>query len=70
MNSEGYTGMNSEGYTGMNSEGYTGMNSDGYTDLNRERPLFHKIKNIAPFHEGILGSGDKATYMLNNLHSN
>jgi len=53
----------------MNSEWYTGMNSEGYTDLNRERPLFYKIKNIAPFHEDILGSGDKVTCILNNLHS-
>jgi len=69
MNIEWYTGMNSEGYTCMYSDGYTGMNSDGYTDLNRERPLFQKIKNAAPFHEGILGSGDKVTCILNNLHS-
>jgi len=31
------------------------------------RELFHKIKNIAPFHEGILGSG--VTCILNNLYS-
>jgi len=45
------------------------MNSVRYTDLNRERPLFYKIKIIAPFHEGILGSGDKVTCILKNLHS-
>ena len=61
--------MNSEGYTGMNSEGYTGMNSEGDTGMNRERPISHRIKNIAPFHEGILGSGNKVTCILNILHS-
>jgi len=45
------------------------MNSEGYTDLNRDRPFFYKIKNIAPFHGGILGSGDKVIFILNNLHS-
>jgi len=45
------------------------MNSEGYTDLNRERPLFYEIKNITPFHEDILGSGDKVIFISNDLHS-
>ena len=66
MNIKVYTGMNGEKYTGMNSEEYTVMNSGGYTDLNRERPLFYKIKNLKPFHEGTLRSVDEVNCILNN----